>query len=64
MLKAGVPQGSILSPLMFSICINDLSDDLLTNVKLFADTTSLFSVVYDITTSSDDQNYDLNTVRE
>ena len=54
MLKAGVPQGSILSPLMFSICINDLSDDLLTNVKLFADTTSLFSVVYDITTSSDD----------
>ena len=39
---AGVPKGSILSPLFFLIYINDLSDDLSSNPKLFADDTSLF----------------------
>ena len=44
--------------------INDLPDNLSANVKLFADDTSLFSVVHEIATSSCDLNYDLNRVRE
>ena len=48
---------------MFLIYINDLPDNLSTNAKLFADDTSLFSLVHNITTSSWDLNYDLNSKR-
>ena len=40
-VKAGVSQGSILGPLFILIFINDLSDNLVSNPKLFADDTSL-----------------------
>ena len=55
----GVSQGSVLGPLLFFININDLSDGLKSKCKLFADDTSLFSVVYDINTSASDLNEDL-----
>ena len=50
-IKAGVPQESFLDPLFFLIHINDLSESIESTVKLFADGTSLFSVVHDSNTS-------------
>ena len=61
-IKAGVPQGSILGPLLFLVYINDLPEGLATNAKLFADDISLFSVVHDSTLSSVSLNNDLRNI--
>ena len=63
-IKAGVPQGSILGSLIFLIYINYLLNGLNSNAKLFADDTSLFSVVHNITDSANLLNSDLSKINE
>ena len=58
-VKAGVPQGSILGPLLFLIYINDIAVGLPSSAKLFADDTFLFSVVHNANTTAKILNNDL-----
>ena len=61
---AGVPQGSVQEPLCFLVYIDDLAKGLVSDVRLFADDTSLFSIVYDKHVSADILNADLKFIEK
>ena len=61
-MEAGVPQGSILGPFLFLIYNNDIVSDITSNVKIFADDTSLSMVVENPILTADILNDDLQTI--
>ena len=63
-VESGVPQGSVLGPLLFLIYINDLERNIKSNIKFFADDTMLFSIVKDPAISANNLNHDLDIIQQ
>ena len=61
-VESGVPQGSVLGPLLFLIYNNDLQKNIKSNVKFFADNTMLFYVSKNPQLSASDLNHDLEVI--
>ena len=59
-----VPQGSVLGPVLFLIYINYLPDGITSICRIFADDTSLFSKVLDVTKSVVELNADLEKINQ
>ena len=62
-IAAGFPQGSILGPLLFLVYANDVTNNLICNVGLFADDILLYTVVYNPNKAALDMNHDLDIIK-
>ena len=61
-IESGISKGCILGLLLFLIYINDLSESLTINARLFADDVSLFSVINIMNFSATNLNRDLRKI--
>ena len=63
-ITSGVPQGSVLGPLLFLVYNNDLEEGIKLSIKFFADDMSLFSIVRDPLISAEELNHDLKLINK
>ena len=61
-IEAGVPQGSILGPILFLVYINDLIDEVNSEIRIFADNTFIFRIVDQ--NSTENLNRDLEKITD
>ena len=43
--SSGVPKGSIPGPTLFLLCINELPDDVICNIAIYADGTTVIFII-------------------
>ncbi|KAL4223605.1 hypothetical protein ACF0H5_017074 [Mactra antiquata] len=63
-VKAGVPQGSVLGPLLFLVYVNDITENLVSVARLFADDSSLSSTISSVNELENILNHDLNIISQ
>ena len=62
-VTSGIPQGSVLGPILFLVYINDLPDVVSNYIKLFADDTKIYSAIDNIN-SQENLQEDINNMSD